>query len=546
MTSAISKLAYALIILSMVALSTGQGAPDQINAALVDLSARLGYAVGIGNLSNWRWEQTTFPDDSLGCPSASSSGGAAVLGYQFKLTHNAIIYDYRVSNDASLVVYCGVIDPAVAAAASEPESQYSNRLCGASADGGPYMRSRVNVGMDVDVLGGYLNLRGQPSANAQVLMQLPAGWPVAVTSGPECAEGYVWWLALANGQTGYIAEAGDGSYLIAPAAPAAMTSREVLNASLAPYLIEFGRVSGNFQPAHAWSADSRFLVMPGARGSDGVWVYDLYYPTQRPQILELDDGISALAFRPGHQQFAVGLDSGTLQLWQITGGSPLAFSERLYLNAHAGPVSALAFSPDGDHLASAGREAYTHIAADRDFAAIVWDLPSVSQRAVLSGNGELIRRLAFSPHGNTIFTASDGSRRVWDGGSGARLSSLGAASALTAAAYSPAGGQFAWAQRPPGDSLQMLDAVSFARLTSFPTPSSNVTSLGFSPDGSMLVVGAAEGIFSIWDTNAHESLVTREIDGGIHDVSFSPDGTFVAVSTDKYALVLYSVPLGAG
>lgn len=545
MKSAMSKLAYALIILSLGALSNGQGAPDQINAALLDMSARLGYAVGIGNLSNWRWEQTTFPDDSLGCPSASSSSSNAVIGYRFQLTHNEITHDYRVSNDGALVVYCGLIDPAVAAAA-EPDSQYSNRLCGADAAGGPYMRSRVNVGMDVDVLGGYLNLRGGPSADAQVLMQIPAGWPVGITGGPDCVDGYVWWLALVNGQTGYIAEAGDGSYLVAPAAPPAMPQREVLNASLAPYLFEFGRISGNFLPAHAWSSDYRFLVMPGARGSDGVWVYDLEYPTQRPQILELDHGISALEFRPGHQQFVVGGEKGALQLWQITGGSPLAFSERLHLNAHAGPVSALAFSPDGERLASAGREAYTHFGVDRNFAAIVWDLPSISQQAVLSGNGELIHTLAFSPNGDAIFSAGDSSRRIWDASSGARLSSFGVASVLTAAEFSPDGRQFAWAQLPPDDSLVILDPASFTRLASYQAPSSNVTSLGFSPDGSMLVVGAAEGIFSIWDTKAHKSLVTREIDGGVHDVSFSPDGTVVAVSTAKHALILYSVPLGAG
>ena len=114
-----------------------------------------------------------------------------------------------------------------------------------------------------------------------------------------------------------------------------------------------------------------------------------------------------------------------LQLWQIHDGAPLTFSERLRLNAHAGPVSALAFSPDGDLLVSAGREAYTHVDVDRDFAAIVWDLPTVAQHAILSGNGQLIHTLAFSPNGNTIFSAGDDSRRVWDVSSGAIQGSFG-------------------------------------------------------------------------------------------------------------------------
>lgn len=546
MLTNVSKLGFVLISLFCASVSLAQGMPAQIDAALLDLSARLGYSVGIGNLSNWRWEQTNFPNDALGCPSASSTGSGAVLGYKFQLTHSTVTYDYRVSNDSALVVYCGLVDAASAAAATEPESQYSNRLCEAAATGGPYMRSRINAGMTVEILGSYLNLRGQPSIKASALLQIPASWTVDITAGPDCVDGYLWWLALVNGQTGYIAEAGDGSYHVAPESPPPLPSREVLSASVIPFLREFGRISGNFQPIHDWSSDSRFLITAGAPGSDGVWVYDLRHPVLAPQILELEVGISALAFRPNHHQIAVGGDTGALQLWQIHAGDPLTFSERLFLNAHAGPVSALAFSSDGERLVSAGREAYTHVDVDRDFAAIVWDLPTVAQQAILSGNGELIRKVAFSPDGNTVFTAGDGSRRVWDASSGARLGSFGVASPLTAAEYSPAGGQFAWAQAPPGDSLVILEPASFAQLASYPVPTRNVTSLGFSPDGSMLAVGAAEGVFSIWNTRAHQLVATREADGAIHDVSFSPDGAMIAVSTDKHELILYGVPLGSG
>ena len=546
MKTVVIWMAIAMMLTCVSAPLLGQGAPAQIDAALLDLSARLGYSVGIGNLSNWRWEQRNFADSSLGCPTAASSGGAPVLGYHFQLTHNAITHDYRVSHDSALVVYCGQIDPAATGAVAETVSEYVNRLCGDGAADESYLRSRINVGMDVEIVNGPLNMRGQPSRDAQVLLQIPSEWTLRITSGPECVDGYVWWLALVNGQTGYIAESGAGRYLVRPATPPVLPSREALNASLIPYLLEFGRVSGNFQPLHDWSSDGRFLIAAGAAGSDGVWVYDLHQPTLAPQILDLDEGIAALAFRSNHHQFVIGSESGVLQLWQIHDGAPLTFSERLHLNAHAGPVSALAFSPDGELLVSAGREAYTHVDVDRDFAAIVWHLPTVAQHAILSGNGQLIHTLAFSPNGNTIFSAGDDTRRVWDVSSGAIQGSFGVVSVLTAAQYSPAGRLFASAQEPPGDRLEILDPVSFAGLASYPVPTDNVTSLDFSPDDSMLVVGAAEGVMSIWDTEAHELIATRETDGGIYDVSFSPDGTIIAASTDRHALILYGVPLGSG
>ena len=62
----------------------------------------------------------------------------------------------------------------------------------------------------------------------------------------------------------------------------------------------------------------------------------------------------------------------------------------------------------------------------------------------------------------------------------------------------------------------------------------------------MLAVGAAEGLFSIWNTRTHQLVATRETDGAIRDISFSPDGSIIAVSTDKYELILYGVPLGSG
>ena len=546
MMSVVSKLGFILILLLCVAVSLAQGAPAQIDAALLDLSARLGYSVGIGNLSNWRWEQSNFPNDALGCPSASSSGSGAVLGYKFQLTHNSVTYDYRVSNDSALVVYCGLVDEAGAAAASEPESQYSNRLCGDSATGGPYMRSRINVGMTVEILGSYLNVRGQPSIKASVLLQIPAGWAVDITAGPDCVDGYVWWLALVNGQTGYIAEAGAGSYHVAPESPTPLPSREVLSAGVIPFLREFGRISGNFQPIHDWSSDSRFLITAGAPGSDGVWVYDLRHPTLAPQILDLEEGISALAFRPNHDQFALGSDTGTLQLWQIHAGDPLAFSERLYLNAHAGPVSALAFSPNGDRLVSAGHEAYTPANVKRNFAAIVWDLATVAQHAVLAGHSGLINSIAFNRHQDRIFTgADDGEMRLWaaSGGSSPWKWDFG----VPLIELDRSGDSLiAIALARQSNSLVIAGPAGLDSLASYALPTAGVTSLDFSPDGKMLAVGAAEGLLSIWDTRTNQILATRETDGAIHDISFSPDGTMIVASIDRYELILYGVPLGSG
>ena len=108
------------------------------------------------------------------------------------------------------------------------------------------------------------------------------------------------------------------------------------------------------------------------------------------------------------------------------------------------------------------------------------------------------------------------------------------------------GNHFAAALGRASDNLLILGNAELETLASYDLPTSTVTSLDFSPDGAMLVVGAAEGLISIWDTESHELIATRETEGGIYDVSFSPDGTMIAASTDRHSLFVRACPLGSG
>ncbi len=68
-------------------------------------------------------------------------------------------------------------------------------------------------------------------------------------------------------------------------------------------------------------------------------------------------------------------------------------------------IRALAFSPDGKTLASAG--------ADR--VATLWDLASRTPIVVFEGHKGSIRALAFSPDGKQLATAGeDGEVKLWD------------------------------------------------------------------------------------------------------------------------------------
>src|SRR5262249_21133083 len=115
--------------------------------------------------------------------------------------------------------------------------------------------------------------------------------------------------------------------------------------------------------------------------------------------------------------------------------------EAAVLKDHPGPVTAVAFAPDGKTLAAATGSFTIDTGRWNSGEVKLWDPAARQERGTLRRHADMIASLAFAPDSQTLITASwDSSLKVWDVGMRQeRMSLSGHSNHVNCVALSPDG-----------------------------------------------------------------------------------------------------------
>jgi WD40 repeat protein len=277
-----------------------------------------------------------------------------------------------------------------------------------------------------------------------------------------------------------------------------------------------------------FSPDGRRLATAGDEGSAKVWDFD----PQRAEVKETPlqtltrHHVMNVAFSPDGKRLAsAGMDDKTVRVWDVATGQEV-FPDGL--RGHTELVLFVAYSPDGQSLASASDDATVKI----------WDARTGQERRTLRGHSGHVQSVAFSPDGQWLASVAggmgnDAEVKVWDARRGVEtLTLLGHVAEVRVVALSPDGTRLATGGKD--GNVKLWDLTTGQETLTLRGHVHGVACVAFSRDGNRIVSASQDRTVRVWNgkplegEEGEEVLTLRGRQGRVEGVAFSPDGRRLA------------------
>jgi len=210
-----------------------------------------------------------------------------------------------------------------------------------------------------------------------------------------------------------------------------------------------------------------------------------------------NEQVASVAINPSGTLIASGSMDGMIALWDITSGKLLRT-----LNGNVDGLYSLEFSPDGHLLASGNLDNAGNLVQ-------LWEPETGKLLFTFTGRQGYINSVAFSPDSQILASGgNDGAVRLWNVATGELIREL-------------------------TNHTNEAQHVTYRNKPLFGGRPLGVTSVTFSPDGSILASGNQDANISLWDVTSGQLIQKISAGSWVNSVAFSPDGRILAVGTDN-------------